>query len=77
MQGYESIRDGLRDEPSRYEHLHAAQLFKHAFALRTAVDERPECHGLAPVLFYVYAEPHCWRQIMEHQCTKGQRLGTG
>ena len=60
MQGYESIRDGLRDEPSRYEHLHAAQLFKHAFALRTAVDERPECHGLAPVLFYVYAEPHCW-----------------
>ena len=60
MQGYESIRDGLYGEPGRYGHLNAAQLFKHAFALRTAVHVRPEYCALAPVLFYVYAEPHCW-----------------
>ena len=60
MQGYESIRDGLHGEPGRYRHLNAAQLFKHAFALRTAVHARPEYRALAPVLFYVYAEPDCW-----------------
>ena len=60
MQGYESVRDGLCGEPGGYEHLEAAQLVKHAFALRTAVHERPECRALAPVLYYVYAEPESW-----------------
>ena len=57
MKGYESIRDGLHGEPDCYRHLDAAQLFKHAFALRTAVHKRPEFRALAPILFYVYAEP--------------------
>ena len=60
MKGYESIRDGLHDEPGRYGHLDAAQLFKHAFALRTAVHKRPEFRALAPILFYVYAELNFW-----------------
>ena len=60
MQGYESIRDGLHGEPGRYEHLDAAQLVKHAFALRTAVHKKPEYRALAPVLCYVYAEPDSW-----------------
>ena len=60
MKGYESIRDGLRSEPRRYKQLDAAQLFKHAFALRTAVHKRLELRGLAPILFYVYAEPEIW-----------------
>ena len=58
MKGYESIRDGLHGEPGCYRRLDAAQLFKHAFALRTAVHERPEFRALAPILFYVYAEPN-------------------
>ena len=60
MKGYESIRDGLRSEPRRYKQLDAAHLFKHAFALRTAVHKRLELRGLAPILFYVYAEPEIW-----------------
>lgn len=60
MKGYEAIRDGLRDKPDLYRYLDAAQLFKHAFALRTAV-HRPDARpGLEPVLFYVYAEPGVW-----------------
>ena len=60
MKGYESIRDGLHGEPGCYRHLDAAQLFKHAFALRTAVHERPGYRGLSPILFYVHAEPEFW-----------------
>ena len=60
MKGYESIRDGLHGEPGCYGHLDAAQLFKHAFALRTAVHERPGFRALAPILFYVHAEPNFW-----------------
>ena len=60
MKGYESIRDGSRGEPGCYRRLDAAQLFKHAFALRTAVHKRPELRALAPILFYVYAEPEFW-----------------
>ena len=43
-----------------YRHLDAAQLFKHAFALRTAVHRRNEIRRLTPILFYVYAEPERW-----------------
>ena len=60
MKGFESVRDGLRDDLDRYSQLDAAQLFKHAFALRSAVHRRLEYRGLAPVLFYVFAEPEIW-----------------
>ncbi len=65
MKGYEGVRDGLRDEPDLWRRLDAAQLFKHAFALRTAVRRKPEFHGLAPVLFYVCAEPEAWPESGE------------
>ncbi|MDE0705205.1 MAG: hypothetical protein OXH59_15945 [Rhodospirillaceae bacterium] len=65
MKGYESIRDHLRGEPDLYGHLDAAQLFKHAFALRTAVHSRSAYTGLTPVLFYIYAEPPAWPKNRE------------
>lgn len=37
MSGYQGVRDALRDDPKLYLHLDAAQLIKHAFALRTEV----------------------------------------
>lgn len=60
MSGYESIRDSLRNAPDFYVHLDGAQLFKHAFALRTEVHRENRHGGLTPILFYVYAEPECW-----------------
>lgn len=60
MNGYQSVRDNLRRKPKLYSHLDAAQLFKHAFALRTAVHDQSENFGLTPVLLYVYAEPKVW-----------------
>ena len=60
MQGYEGIRDRLRDNRELYASLDAAQLVKHAFALRTRVNRKAECQGLKPVLFYLYAEPEVW-----------------
>ena len=60
MKGYERVRDALQDNPGRYAFLHAAQLVKHAFALRSEV-QRPGAHdGLSPILLYVHAEPECW-----------------
>ena len=58
MKGYESIRDALNDA---YVHLNAAQLFKHAFALRTEA-QRWAAGGsrVRPILFYLYAEPDAW-----------------
>lgn len=60
MKGYESIRDGLRSSPDRFLRLDAAQLFKHAFALRSEVHRDGPHGGLTPVLFYAYAEPEHW-----------------
>ena len=60
MKGYEGVRDELQSRPGCYERLDVAQLFKHAFALRTAVHGRSEHEGLTPILFYVYAEPNVW-----------------
>ena len=60
MRGYDSIRDSLRNSPDLYRRLDAAQLFKHAFALRTEVHRDSGHRGLAPVLFYVFAEPGRW-----------------
>ena len=60
MGGYERIRDGLRDHPERFVRLDAAQLFKHAFALRSEVHRRERRRPLRPILFYLYAEPEVW-----------------
>lgn len=60
MSGYESVRDSLRRVPDLYVHLDAAQLFKHAFALRTEVRDRNRHGGLTPILYYIYAEPERW-----------------
>ena len=59
MKGYEGIRDNLRDNPSEYVRLDAAQLFKHAFALRTEAVRRRK-RKPKPILFYLYAEPERW-----------------
>ena len=61
MKGYEGVRDTLRANGRLYDFLDAAQLVKHAFALRTAVHNRRSGHdGLTPILFYLYAEPAVW-----------------
>ena len=59
MKGYEGIRDKLHEDGRMYAFLDAAQLVKHAFALRTAV-QKGKHRGLTPILFYVYAEPDSW-----------------
>ncbi|MXY52356.1 MAG: hypothetical protein F4Y86_07500 [Gammaproteobacteria bacterium] len=60
MGGYEGVRDRLRDNPAGgFAHLDAAQLFKHALALRSEVYRREPCK-LKPILFYLYAEPEVW-----------------
>ena len=54
--GMSVSRDGLRDHPESFAHLDAAQLFKHAFALRSEVHRRERRRPLRPILFYLYAE---------------------
>ena len=60
MNGYERVRDKLRENKGSYYSLDTAQLFKHAFGLRTQVAPGGEYEGLRPILFYVYAEPDFW-----------------
>ena len=61
MKGYEGVRDTLRANGHLCQFLDAAQLVKHAFALRTAVHNRRSGYdGLTPILFYLYAEPAVW-----------------
>jgi hypothetical protein len=61
MTGYECCRDEIRDYGGgRFTRFDAAQLVKHAFALRTAVQPGKEWAGKRPVLFYLYAEPERW-----------------
>ncbi|MDE0350242.1 MAG: hypothetical protein OXM56_11130 [Gammaproteobacteria bacterium] len=60
MTGYAGARDALRENPRLYSCLDAAQLVKHAFALRTEVHRRGPHAGLRPMLLYVYAEPEVW-----------------
>ena len=60
MSGYEGVRDALNKNRRLYSFLDAAQLVKHAFALRSEV-HRPNNHrGLRPILVYLYAEPDKW-----------------
>ncbi len=65
MRGFERVRDALRDNPACYSRLDAAQLFKHAFALRTAAHRRREFLGLEPILYYLFAEPGIWPKTGE------------
>jgi len=60
MQGYERIRDQLRDDACRFDRLDAAQLVKHAFGLRTAIHQEVGQGRKTPVLYYLYAEPTGW-----------------
>ena len=60
MEGYERVRDSLRNDARHYAFLDAAQLVKHAFALRSEVHRPGAYHGLIPFLFYVHAEPEFW-----------------
>ena len=60
MKGYERVRDQLRENPHLYSFLDAAQLVKHAFALRSEVHRPGEHLGLRPILFYAHAEPEVW-----------------
>ena len=60
MVGYERCRDKLRDGDQVFDRLDAAQLIKHAFGLRTAVQPNAQWAGKKPVLFYLYAEPENW-----------------
>ena len=60
MKGYEAVRDRLRRDEGQPTTLDEAQLFKHAFALRTQVNREGDHYGLTPVLVYLYAEPECW-----------------
>ena len=60
MEGYQRIRDKVRDDQNLFARLDATQLFKHALALRTQVHRPGKHNGLRPVLYYVYAEPPVW-----------------
>lgn len=59
MLGYGRVRDRVRDGDPMYERLDAGQLFKHAFALRSAVHRVPYL-GKKAILLYLYAEPDRW-----------------
>ncbi|MBF0273053.1 MAG: hypothetical protein HQL98_13470 [Magnetococcales bacterium] len=75
MTGYENMRDSLNNQSMTFQHLDAAQLIKHAFALRTEVQPGRRNHGKCPVLYYLYAEPMMWpdqrpidvRMVEEHR----------
>lgn len=57
MGGYERVRNQLGQNARHCKHLDAAQLVKHALALRTQVQPGGGYAGRRPVLLYVYAEP--------------------
>ncbi|MBC4018651.1 hypothetical protein [Siccirubricoccus deserti] len=56
MAPFLAMRDRLRDVPSAYLHLDAAQLVKHALGLRTMA----KGSGKRPFLLYLHAEPLAW-----------------
>jgi hypothetical protein len=57
MSGFTRVRDDLRTGVLSFHHLDAAQLVKHAFGLRTAVQEPSKHTNRRPILFYLFAEP--------------------
>ena len=60
MDGYQAVRDRLRRDEGHFTTLDEAQLFKHAYAMRTQAYRTAEYQGLTPVLVYLYAEPETW-----------------
>jgi hypothetical protein len=60
MSGYKRIRDGLHSGNAPVARLDAAQLVKHALALRTEVHRLGSRRGKRPILLYLYAEPERW-----------------
>ncbi|MXW48743.1 MAG: hypothetical protein F4X81_04635 [Gammaproteobacteria bacterium] len=60
MSGYQDVREALSEDPNLYSHLDAAQLIKHAFALRTEAHRNHPHRELKPFLLYLYAEPEWW-----------------
>lgn len=75
MRRYEELREGLVRGSSSFMHLDAAQLMKHAFALRTAVQVGSRA-GKRAVLLYLFAEPKAWpsgRAIAEDDVTRHRR----
>ncbi|ABI77449.1 hypothetical protein HNE_2509 [Hyphomonas neptunium ATCC 15444] len=53
LEPYAALKDALRSNELRYQHLDAVQLIKHALGLCTEAKRRE----LQPALFYLYAEP--------------------
>ena len=60
MCGFKKARDTLNENSKYFLQFDAAQLFKHAFALRTEVHRNKYKSNLKPILFYIYAEPENW-----------------
>ena len=60
MTGYRRVRDQLRNTPDGYSRLDAAQLVKHALALRTRVGTGKQYEQLMPILLYLFVEPDVW-----------------
>ena len=60
MGRYERCRDAIRDGQIKFARLDAVQLIKHAFGLRTAVNNVPKWKGKRPILLYLYSEPQRW-----------------
>jgi hypothetical protein len=58
MNGYQRCRNDVRDGGTQFLRLDVAQLVKHAFGLRTAVQNIWK--GKRPILFYLYTEPDYW-----------------
>ena len=73
MKGYESIRDDVRQDGSRWLHLDVVQLFKHALGLRTQVCKNALHQPKRPILFYLYAEPKAWPNGTPVESAKIQR----
>lgn len=76
MEGYKRVRDKLDKDARFYTFLNAAQLVRHALALRTRVHQEIECQGLTPILFYLYAEPAIWptsRVLVDHELKRRHR----
>ena len=60
MDGYQRVRDLVHANMNTYTYLDAAQLVKHALALRHEAQPGNSYDGLTPILLYVYAEPDNW-----------------
>jgi hypothetical protein len=72
MAGYLGVRDRVRDSQAGFAHLDAAQLVKHALALRTQASKT----GRLAALVYLYAEPDGWpdgRQITRSEVEAHRR----